>query len=92
MVKDIPRCMGEYDFDEIVRFAKQHFVDGVDTISLLEHARSQREKEEIMLVSLLDVEDGQVKAIKLSCRYAGQCHMADCRDRLRCKLGANLDL
>lgn len=90
MVKEIPHCMGDYNFDEIADFAQQHFVDGIDTVSLLIHAKNQREKEEIMLVSLLDVADDRVRAIELSCRYADQCQITDCRDRLRCKLEANL--
>ncbi len=76
-------CMGNYDFDHIAFFAKKRFVDGIDTIALLMQARSEREKEEIALVCLLDVEDDKVQDLQLSCRYADQCSVLDCRDRLR---------
>ncbi len=67
-----PDCLGQYDFDSIC-----------DTVALLEQAESEREKEEIALVSLLDVEDDQILNLKLSCKHAGQCKVLDCRDRLK---------
>ena len=78
-----PRCLGNYDFDHIAYFARKRFVDGIDTISLLQQAKTRREKEEIALVCLLDVEDDLVRDIQLDCRHAGKCSVTDCRDRLR---------
>jgi hypothetical protein len=78
-----PRCLGNYDFGSIARFARKRFVDGVDTITLLNQAQTPREKEEIALVCLLDVEDAVVKDIRLDCRHARECPTTDCRQRLR---------
>ena len=78
-----PDCMGDYDFESIVRFARKRFIDGCDTVSLLEQAGSEREKEEIVLVSLLDIEDDEIRNLELSCRYARQCSVLDCRERLK---------
>lgn len=78
-----PRCMGKYDFDKIAFFAKKRFVEGYNTIELLEAAESEREKEEIALVSLLDVEDDEIQDLQLSCKHAGQCKVIDCRDKLK---------
>jgi hypothetical protein len=78
-----PRCLGNYDFEHIAHFARKRFVDGYDTISLLQQAHSQREKEEIALVCMLDVEDEFVRNLKLSCRHADACEVTDCRDRLK---------
>lgn len=83
MVCRNPGCLGNYDFDHIAFFAKKRFVDGYDTVALLEQARSQREKEEIALVCLLDVEDDQIKDLHLSCRYKDQCEVTTCRDKLK---------
>ncbi|MFQ5643609.1 MAG: hypothetical protein ACE5FQ_07910 [Thiogranum sp.] len=83
MICQHPDCLGHYDFDSIARFAKKRFVDGYTTLSLLERAESEREKEEIALVSLLDVEDDRIRDLELSCRYSGQCKVLDCRDRLK---------
>ncbi len=86
MSSDIPMCMGLYDFDHIAKFAKMRWVDGVDTVSLIAAAHSQTEREEIMLVSLLDIEEGCVRDLHLSCPYADACEITDCRSRLKRKI------
>jgi len=78
-----PGCFGHYDFDHIAKFAKKRFIDGSSTISLLEQARSESEREVIALVCMLDVEDKFVIDVKLDCRYADDCKVTNCRDKLR---------
>lgn len=77
-----PWCLGNYDFEHIVFFAKKRFVEGCDTVSLLEQAKSEREKEEIALVSLLDVENDRICDLQLSCKHDRTCKVMDCRDKL----------
>ena len=83
MVKRNPGCFGHYDFDHIARFAKMRFVDGYSTISLLQQAQSEIEREEAALVCMLDVEDEFVINVELDCRYAKDCKITNCRDKLR---------
>ena len=83
MICKNPDCLGHYDFDNIVNYAKKRFVEGCTTVALMEQAGSEREKEEIALVSLLDVEDDQIRDLELICRYDKQCKVLDCRDRLK---------
>ncbi|NIP73951.1 MAG: hypothetical protein GWO16_13460 [Gammaproteobacteria bacterium] len=83
MVRPKHECLGHYDFDHIAAFAQKRFVEGYDTIALLQQARSEREREEIALVCMLDIEDDVVKDIQLRCRYADECKITDCRERLR---------
>ncbi len=78
-----PGCMGNYDFDKIAHFAKMRFVEGRNTLSLLEQATTEREKQEIALVSLLDVEDDRIKDLHLSCVHADQCKVFNCRSKLK---------
>ena len=78
-----PMCLVDYDFEQIAYFARKRFVDGVDTVSLLQQAGSKREKEEIALVCLLDVEDDVIRAIQLKCRHADKCKVTDCRNRIK---------
>jgi len=78
-----PMCLGSYDFEHIAYFARKRFVEGYDTISLLQQASSQREKEEIALVCMLDVDEAFVRNLSLGCRHADACEVTDCRDRLR---------
>ena len=78
-----PRCLGDYNFEEIAHFAKKRFVEGCDTVELMGAAQSEREKEEIALVCLLDLEDDKVRDLRLCCRYAGECKIMDCREKLK---------
>jgi hypothetical protein len=83
MVCRNPGCMGNYDFDQIALFARKRFVEGYSTVELLQQAKSEREKEEIALVCLLDIADDQLRELKLSCKYDGLCKVTSCRDKLR---------
>ncbi len=78
-----PRCLGNYDFEHIAFYARKRFVEGCDTVSLLEQASSECEKEEIALVSLLDVADNEIRDLKLSCIHADRCKVMDCREKLK---------
>jgi len=83
MVNRNPGCFGHYDFDHIADFAIKRFVDGCKTISLLKQAQSETEREEIALVCMLDVDDEIVLDVQLDCRYADDCKVTNCRDKLR---------
>ncbi|MDH5179656.1 MAG: hypothetical protein OEZ39_18175 [Gammaproteobacteria bacterium] len=83
MVNRSPGCFGNYDFDHIAYYARRRFVDGCNTITLLSEAKTDTEREEIALVCMLDVEDELVLDIELECRYATDCKVTNCRDKLR---------
>lgn len=78
-----PRCLGNYNFDHISFFARKRFVEGCNTVTLMENAESEHEKEEIALVCLLDIEDDRIRDLQLCCRHAGDCKVIDCRDKLK---------
>lgn len=78
-----PGCLGNYDFDHIASFAIKRFVEGCNTVTLLEQAKSECEKEEIALVCMLDVEDDKIQDLELCCNHAGSCKVTDCREKLK---------
>jgi hypothetical protein len=78
-----PECLANFDFDRIADFAIKRFVDGFSTLELMKHARSEREKEEIALVSLLDVDDENIRKLALCCKHAEKCSAIYCREKLR---------
>ncbi len=86
MADRISQCMGQYDFDRIARYARKRFVEGIDTITLLGDANSVVEREEIVLVSLLDVDGAEITALEISCSHASSCAVTDCHERLRQKI------
>lgn len=78
-----PGCLGNYDFDRISFFARKRFIEGCDTVSLMQQARSEQEREEIALVCLLSVEDAVINELELSCVHAGTCRVTNCRALLK---------
>lgn len=87
-----PRCIGHYNFDHIVQFAKMRYIDGCSTIKLLQQVQTDTEREEVALVCMLDIEDDVVTNIRLNCRYSRYCQVKNCRDRLRFLIGERLKM
>ena len=83
MANHSPGCFGGYDFDRITHFAIKRFVEGNNTIHLLKQAQSKTEREEIALVCMLDIDDKVVMDVNLDCKYADDCKVTNCRDKLR---------
>jgi len=86
-----PDCLGHYDFDHIVRFARMRYVEGCSTINLLQQVETDIEREEVALVCMLDIEDDVVTNIELNCRHSQRCQVKDCRSRLRDLIEASLN-
>lgn len=86
-----PRCLGNYDFDQIALYARKRFVEGFDTVAMLAQAQSAREREEIALVCLLSLEDDVIKDLRLDCRHSAACKATDCRERLKKLIEQGLD-
>ncbi len=78
-----PGCLGNYDFDKIALFARKRFIEGINTIELMNSAQSEREKEEIALVAMLDLNDKTVSDLRLNCKHAGVCKVTNCRNKLK---------
>jgi hypothetical protein len=79
----VPGCLGNYNLANIALFARKRFIDGCSTIDLMKNARSHREKEEIALVAMLDLNDKTVTDMKLDCKHAGTCKVTNCRNLLK---------
>ena len=78
-----PGCLGDYDFERIADFARKRFIEGINTVTLMAKAQSEREREEIALVCSLDIEDDQVQSLNLHCKHANRCKITNCRSLLR---------
>ncbi len=74
-----PDCLGHYDFERIAQYARMRFIEGHTTIELLLQAKSEREKEEIALVAMMDLDESSVDNIKLHCKHAKECQVTNCR-------------
>ena len=83
--------MGNYDFDRIAVLAVKRYVEGYNTIELLDAATSQREKEEVILVALLHFDDEVLADFNLGCGCHDECSTIACRNRLKNMLRGYLD-
>ena len=90
MASQFNECMGSYDFDHIAFYARERFIEGRNTVDLMQKAGSLREKEEIALVSLLHVKNSEIEDIQLTCKHTVACKITDCRDRLITKIEAEI--
>lgn len=86
----VPGCMGNYNFENIAQFARKRFIEGYNTIELMMKARTYREKEEIALVAMLDLDDETVTDLSLDCKHAGKCKVTSCRSQLKKMLNDSL--
>jgi hypothetical protein len=84
--------MGNYNFDNIARYAQKRFIEGFNTIDLMMKATTRREKEEIALVAMLDLDDKTVSDLKLDCKHAGKCKVTSCRILLKKMVNDSLKL
>ncbi len=82
MASQFKECLGNYDFDHVAFYARERFIEGRNTVDLMQAAGSQLEKEEIALVSLLHVKNSEIQDIQLTCKHTATCKITDCRDRL----------
>lgn len=76
-------CMGNYDFDNIAYYARKCFIEGYSLLDLVLTAKSSRQRQEMTLVSYLEVENDHVENILLDCQYKEQCKETGCRQRLK---------
>ncbi len=79
----VPGCIGNYNFTIVALFARIRFIEGCNIIDLMRNASTHREKEEIALVVMLDLNDKTVTDLKLDCKHAGTCEITICRNRLK---------
>ena len=78
-----PGCLRQYDFEHIAFYARKRYVEGISTIVLMCNAKTESEKTLIVLASLLDLEDENIRELKPFCSRKCQRMMFDLRDRLR---------
>jgi hypothetical protein len=87
----VPGCIGKYNFTIVALFARKRFIEGRNTTDLMRNAKTHREKEEIALVVMLDLNDQTVTDLKLDCKHADTCEITICRNLLIKMINKSLD-
>jgi hypothetical protein len=78
-----PGCMKHVDFDAVAFYAERKCVDGVSTISLLARARNDRERAEIALAALIDLDDETFFALDIVCNKQCRQKLKALRERMK---------
>ena len=76
-------CMGNFNFDNIAYYARKRFIEGYNTIELMQKTPSHRRRQEIALVAMMDIDDTTVSNLALSCQYKEQCKVTTCREIIK---------
>lgn len=85
-----PECLGNFNFDNIAYYARKRFIEGYSTIELMLQTESNRRRQEIALVAMMDIDDTTVKNLHLSCQYKEQCKVTTCREIIKEMIEDNL--
>ena len=78
-----PECLRRHRFARIAFYARKHYIEGINTITLLCSAGSEDEKIKIVLASMLDLDDEGFDELLPPCSHRCRCRMLDMRNHLR---------
>lgn len=84
-------CMGSYNFDNIAQYAHQRFIQGYSILELFQRAKSNRQRQEITLVSSMDYHDNKIDSLHLTCQYKEQCKATNCQRIIKARIEKYLD-
>ena len=77
--------------DEIGFWAEKRFIDKIPTVELLKQAQTDREKEIVTVVGMLDVDDATLD-VMFNTAKESDCNIFACRARLKKWLEQRLEL
>lgn len=76
-------CVCNSDFERIAFYARRRFLEGIDTITLMQQAINEQEKREIAYAALLDLDDDSIRELNLlACDNSG-CRADSYRQELQ---------
>ncbi len=83
MDKDPKGCFCKYGDNELAAIARKKFVDQRSTMDLMESAKSEREMDEVAVISLFDVEDVALSELMKEKLEDDRCSVVSCRKMLK---------
>lgn len=80
------KCFCKYDEHELLDVGYKKLIQRIPTVKLIQDAKSEREKELIEVVAMLDLDD-IVAEIMIREKMSGKsCNVLGCRENLRKRL------
>lgn len=85
-------CFCEYDLDDLIDVGYKRYVKNIPTVELMEKAISEKEKDEICLISMLDIDEDNLAEVMGDLIVDEKCHILSCRRLLRKQIGKKLGI
>lgn len=76
-------CFCRYRVDELAAFAKTKFIEHRSTIDMMENAGSDKERAEVAIISLFDVDDATLREVMEGKLEDVDCNVVSCRRMLK---------
>ena len=83
-------CFCDYDIDELIEVARKRYVDKVPTVDLMQRSGSPKEKDEVCIVSMLDVDDEKLAELVKKSLIDEKCDVISCRRFLKKQISRKL--
>ena len=85
-------CFCEYDIDELIHVGHKRYVENIPTVELMKNALSEKEKDEICVISMLDVDDDKLEKLRGDRVVDQKCNVISCRRLLRKQIKRKLGI
>jgi len=76
-------CFCRYRVDELAALAKTKFIEHHSTIEMMENAGSDKERAEVAIISLFDVDDAILREVMEGKLEDEDCNVVSCRRMLK---------
>ena len=76
-------CFCEYDIDELIDLGYRRYVKNIPTVELMNEAISEKEKDEVCVISMLDIDDDKLEEVMGDMTADKKCNIISCRRLLR---------
>jgi len=85
-------CFCNYDLDELIELGYKKYVKNIPTVELMKEATSEKEKDEICVISMLDVDDDKLEEVMSDMLEDEKCNVLSCRKLLRRQIRKKLGI
>ena len=76
-------CFCKYDIDELIHIGRKKYLEKIPTVELMKEATSRKEKDEVCVISMLDIDDEKLEEVMANKVTDKKCNVISCRQMLR---------
>ena len=80
------RCFCKYEVEELEELGRKKFIERFPTVKLMQSASTQRDKDLICVISMLDIDDSIAEIMIREHMADATCDVLACRENLKRRL------